>query len=100
MSLLLNPYGICPVCAHRLVYNPKRELIECSDPYCTFTREYSSQDRENINLQASEEFERLMKWDAVYSDTHAIPSWEGKVVHPGLSQSEGNAPDGNALDKH
>lgn len=102
MSSTLRPFGLCPFCSTPLRYNPRNELIECPALGCGYYREYSSQDRENINQQAAEEFMNFQKWDAIYAGTPVTTPWEGKVIHPGLSQSsERNAsPEGNASDEN
>lgn len=36
---------------------------------------------------------KFQKWDAFYADIPVVTGWEGKVVHPGLTQSDGNGSD-------
>lgn len=63
---LIAPLGLCPKCCHVLEYNSATGKVQCRSEECTFSREYTAEDRKAIDEQTAAEFERMAKWDRQY----------------------------------
>lgn len=61
-------FGLCPKCSRPLVYNALNDQIVCLEFNCGFSRDYTAEDRANVDKAAAEQFNRLLHWEFAYGE--------------------------------